>query len=120
MRLLIATAGAGLLLTLSAAASPTTGGFHGTVLKGPIRPVCSAGEPCDAPAAVTLLFSRSGRTTATRSRADGRYRVLLPAGIYTVTTKERIGIDRNIRPHRVKARAGHVDRLDFFIDTGIR
>ena len=41
-------------------------------------------------------------------------------GNYTVTTVERIGITRNLRPQRVHVRAGHDDRLDFLIDTGIR
>ena len=108
------------LTSLAAAASPPTGGFYGLVFKGPIRPLCTIDEPCDAPASVTLLFSRAGRTTAARSASDGRYRVLLPVGIYTVTTKEKIGIQRNIRPRNVKVRSGHVDQLDFFIDTGIR
>jgi hypothetical protein len=52
--------------------------------------------------------------------SNGRYRALLTPGIYRVSTLERIGIDRNIRPRNVKVRRGHVDRLDFFIDTGIR
>lgn len=119
MRVAFAAIAAAVVASLAAAAPPT-GGFRGIVFKGPIRPVCSIDEPCDAPTSVTLLFSRAGRTTAARSASDGRYRALLAAGIYTVTTKERIGIRRNIWPHYVKARSGHVDRLDFFIDTGIR
>ena len=120
MRITLAVIAAAVLASLAAAAPPPTGGFRGLVFKGPIRPVCTSDEACDAPASVTLLFSRAGRTTAARSASDGRYRVLLPAGIYTVTTKEKIGIQRNIRPRNVKVRSGHVDQLDFFIDTGIR
>ena len=55
-----------------------------------------------------------------RTSPTGRYRVALPPGYYTVQIKERIGIGRNIRPARVHVRAGHVDTIDFRIDTGIR
>jgi hypothetical protein len=108
------------LLASAAAASPPSG-LHGVVRKGPTAPVCRAGQSCDAPARVTLVFSRSGRAAVTaRSDEQGRYRVLLAPGYYSVTTRERIGIGHAVRPHDVHVRAGHVDRLDFSIDTGIR
>jgi hypothetical protein len=103
----------------------TVSGLQGFVHKGPTTPVCRPSTPCTAPAQVTLLFRRTGvagtaRTFRVRSAADGRYRISLAPGYYAVTTLERIGITRNIRPRAVHVRAGHVDRLDFSIDTGIR
>lgn len=99
-------------------------GLHGTVTKGPTAPVCRVGQPCSAPAQVTLLFRRAttpaARVYRTRSTTTGTYRITLPAGYYTVTTAERIGITRNIRPLRVHVRAGHNDQVNFQIDTGIR
>jgi hypothetical protein len=95
-------------------------GLHGTVTKGPTVPVCRKGEPCSAPAQVTLLFRRAGHTYRTRSGANGVYRISLPPGYYTVSTVERIGIIRNIKPHAVHVRRAYNDRLDFSIDTGIR
>jgi hypothetical protein len=95
-------------------------GFHGTVFKGPTTPVCRAGQPCSAPAQVTLVFRRGTRTYRARSTPAGVYRINLPAGYYTVSTVERIGILRNIRPQRVHVRAGFNDKLNFQIDTGIR
>ena len=71
------------------------GGLHGIVMKGPTQPVCRTGQPCSAPAQVTLLFRRTGPTPRlyrTRSTATGAYRIALPAGYYTVTTAEKIGI----------------------------
>jgi hypothetical protein len=109
---------ASVLLSL---AVPPHSGLYGTVRKGPVMPVCRIGVPCDAPAQVTLVFSRNGREIGrTRSTAAGAYRIALPAGYYAVRTLERIGIARNIRPANVHVRAGHFDRLAFFIDTGIR
>jgi hypothetical protein len=105
---------------LAAVAIALVSGLHGTVFKGPTQPVCRQGQPCSGPAQVTLLFRRGTRTYRTRSSTTGVYRIALPAGYYTVTTAERIGIRRNLRPQRVHVRAGYSDRLDFRIDTGIR
>ena len=106
------------LLAIAAAVS----GFHGFVEKGPTMPVCRVGEPCTAPAQVTLVFRnmRTAHTFRIRSDPRGAYRILLAPGYYTVTTIERIGLARNIRPRAVHVRTAHVDRLDFSIDTGIR
>jgi len=98
-------------------------GLHGTVVKGPTTPVCRAGRPCTAPAQVTLVFRRTAGATRVyrvRTSVAGAYRVALPAGYYTVTTVERVGIGRSLRPQRVHVRAGHDDALDFRIDTGLR
>jgi hypothetical protein len=100
-------------------------GLHGTVYRGPIRPVCTQTEPCEAPApGVTLIFTHAGvRVARTMTGADGSYRVLLPAAIYTVATGVRgpgPGRETAPYPRRVKVRPGHIDKLDFRIDTGIR
>jgi hypothetical protein len=119
-RLLPVALAATVLVSAATAALPRNG-FYGVVRKGPIAPVCRQGIPCDAPVQVTLIFSRAGSEVArTRSSTEGRYRIRLPAGYYTVRTLERIGIDHSIRPRNVHVRSGHVDRLDFSIDTGIR
>ena len=102
------------------AAVAIASGLQGVVTKGPTMPVCRAGEPCTAPVQVTLLFHRIGHTYRTRSGPDGRYRIVLRPGYYTVTTLERVGIGRNITPRAIHVRRSHVDRLDFAIDTGIR
>jgi hypothetical protein len=83
-------------------------------------PVCRVGQPCSAPAQVTLLFRRAGHTYRTRSTPKGAYRITLAPGYYTVSTVERIGITRNIRPDAVHVRRAYNDKLDFSIDTGIR
>ena len=119
-RLLLVALAAAALASAATASLPNSG-LYGVVRKGPVTPTCRVGTPCDAPAQVTLVFSRAGSEVArTRSSTEGRYRIRLPAGYYAVRTLERIGIDRNIRPRNVHVRSGHVDRLDFSIDTGIR
>lgn len=95
-------------------------GLYGVVMRGPITPVCTEGVPCDGPApGVTLTFSRSGRAWSTRTDQRGAYRIRLAPGIYAVRTSAKpFGLTP--RPARVHVRAGHMDRLVFTIDTGIR
>jgi hypothetical protein len=107
----IAAAGA------SAAVGPS--GLHGVVRRGPISPVCRDNVPCDAPAAgVVLTFRRAGVARTARTDANGRYRIALAAGIYSLESSGRqLG---QPSPAKVRVRAGRFDRIDFMIDTGIR
>jgi hypothetical protein len=107
----------------TAAGAPVRSGLTGIVMRGPITPVCRVDVPCDAPAAgFALAFARAGTAHPVRTTTDanGRYRVALPAGIYTVSGAVPAGVGRGISPARVHVRAGHVDRIDFSVDTGIR
>jgi len=111
-----------LILTVAAGASAasSSSGLRGTVLRGPIMPVCREGVPCDAPApGLVLAFSRAGVVRKTRTDAKGAYRIALPPGAYSVTTSLRL-FGRTPRPARVRVRAGHWDRIVFSVDTGIR
>jgi hypothetical protein len=119
-----------LLVTAAAAATGASAavvpsGLHGVVMRGPISPVCRDNVPCDAPAPrVSLTFVRAGVSRTTRSDANGRYRIVLPAGIWamrwttsTDMTTRQLG---RMTPTKVRVRAGRSDRIDFMIDTGIR
>jgi hypothetical protein len=119
---LIALLATAALLTGVASATTRPNGLYGTVRKGPTSPVCRVGSPCDAPAQVTLVFSKAGKQAARirSTKATGSYRIGLASGYYTVTTVEKVGIGRDIRPRSVHVRRGHWDKLNFFIDTGIR
>jgi hypothetical protein len=104
---------------VASAASPGSG-LYGTVMRGPITPVCRTGVPCDAPAAnLILTFEASQVTKTTRTDRRGRYRIALPAGIYAMRTSAK-PFGRIPRPAKVHVRSGHFDRIMFTIDTGIR
>jgi len=108
------------MVAFVSALSVLLGGLHGTVMRGPIMPVCMVGKPCDAPAAhVTVYFTRAGRTRAATTDEDGHYRLRLAAGIYTVTVR-RSGPGRGLEPRTVRVYAGRDRRADFHLDTGIR
>jgi hypothetical protein len=122
MRAVIVASALGLLLAAGANATVRPSGLYGTVTRGPITPACVAEQPCDAPAKnVTLLFSRDdhivGRVV---SDAAGRYRLRLPAGVYTVRRPPGPLIDRRLDPSRVRVYRGRFAKIDFSIDTGIR
>ncbi len=118
--LALASVVAGVGAATGRGAPPT--GLHGVVRKGPITPVCRTGVPCDAPAAkLTLTFRREGAAPVrVRTNDMGEYRILVPASIYSVSLDGNTWPRSAPYPARVKIRAGHLDRIDFSIDTGIR
>jgi hypothetical protein len=82
-----------------------------------------AEQPCDEPAPhVTLVFTRSSAVVArTLTNAAGRYRLRLPAGVYSVhRAVAAAGIDRKLAPNHARVYTGRITRVDFSIDTGIR
>jgi hypothetical protein len=96
------------------------GSLHGTVMRGPITPVCEVGVPCDGPAAhVTLLFTRAGITAKSTTDASGHYRIKLRVGYYSVRTNQK-PFGTVPKPANVRFIAGRDRRIDFVIDTGIR
>jgi hypothetical protein len=115
----VALAGAAALSTAAAGAA-APGRLHGTVLRGPITPVCRAGVPCDAPAGgLTLTFRGAGIVRSVRTDLHGAYRVVLPAGTYAVRTSSKpFGLLP--KPASVGVHAGASQRVNFTIDTGIR
>ena len=81
-------AAAAALLPVGGSASTTGSGLYGSVRKGPVMPVCQQGVPCDAPAQIMLVFSRSTafgdtmetKQVAIKSDKNGRYRIALAPG----------------------------------------
>ena len=104
-------------------ASPTvTTGLTGVVVRGPITPVCQIQVPCDAPFSATFSVEQNARRISEfRSDADGRFSVMLPAGVYRIVP----GADAPIMSPQLQAKMVEVlpvglttVRLEF--DTGIR
>lgn len=104
----------------AATASPVRTGLHGYVTRGPVTPVCRSDIPCEGPAAgITLTFTHSdGTRHRTKTGPKGFYRIALSAGVYRVASN--YARDRFPYPAKIRVRAGHDDRLDFFLDTGIQ
>jgi hypothetical protein len=111
-----------MLGALFAALVVLASGVHGTVVRGPTKPVCRAGESCTAPVVGAVLsFSRSGTVVAhTRTMAGGCYSIRLASGVYSVTIRPAPLIGTGLRPRVVRVRPRVVGRVDFMLDTGIR
>jgi len=111
-----------ILVASSAGAATSSSGLRGLVTRGPIAPVCVAGQPCSAPAKdVTLVFSRNGRVVRrARTNERGRYRVVLAPGLYVVRLTPKPAVGRGLEPVRARVLRARFRRVDFSIDTGIR
>jgi hypothetical protein len=120
-RLVIPVALAAAVFWPGSAVATLRSGAFGTVIRGPITPVCSVDLPCSEPAAgAVLVFARGGSEVARVTVGPtGTYRIHLRPGVYAVrSTGRRIG--RGIEPAAVTIRPGRMARADFAIDTGIR
>jgi hypothetical protein len=122
------------LLALVAVALPVTGaagagagsGLYGLVRRGPVTPVCREGVPCYKPAAALVLtfVAQDGTQLRVTSRANGKYRLALPVGPYSVrvgsSSAAHFGrFGSRLKPALVTVTAGFT-RQNFVIDTGIR
>jgi len=114
------------LLGLAACAGPgsptPTTGLTGTVVRGPITPVCQPQVPCDAPFSAGFSVERNGGHVAQfRSDAAGAFTVWLAPGTYRIIPDA----DAPLLAPSSQAKAVDVGsfgltsvRLEF--DTGIR
>ena len=84
MLVAIVAAGLGAAACSGTAPSPTTG-LAGSVVRGPITPVCRVDVPCDAPFSAGFTVQRAGRQVARfQSDSAGQFTVFLDPGPYTV------------------------------------
>jgi len=104
-------------------ASPTlTTGLTGTVLRGPITPVCRIEVPCDAPFSADFSVERNGTVVAGfRSDQDGRFTVTLEPGQYRVVPAANAPIMfPTSQAKTVDVRASGLTEIRLTFDTGIR
>jgi hypothetical protein len=110
-------------VTALVAVTATSGsGLYGKVVISPARPVCADGQSCTAPDKNDVLaFWRNGRRVGTaRTNAEGRYRIALAPGRYTVKARHGGAIGRGLAPVRVLVPRARYARVNFTLDVGIR
>src|SRR5262249_38620235 len=129
LRFLAVVAAAAALFATGGSSATTGSGLYGTVRKGPVKPVCQQGVPCDAPVQTTLVFTRTSRDGTVfqpthkwvlRSTGQGKYKIALDPGYYSVQSIVKIGMSKLPKPHAVHVRSGRWDKINLFFDTGIR
>jgi len=110
---------------LAACGSPTAPsdtGLAGTVVRGPVQPVCRVDVPCDAPFSASFTVQQGSRVIASfRSDSQGHFESRLPPGRYLVVP----GSDAPIMSPRTQARDVEVGPTGLTtvllqFDTGIR
>lgn len=113
------------LAMITACASPTsadTVAVDGTILRGPLQPVCQVGQSCDGPLVADFVVARNGRAVLTfRTDAAGRFAITLAPGNYQVIPSADapiIGAGTVSQPLVVVAPETRGVTLQF--DTGIR
>ena len=107
----------------SPVASPV-GGISGIAFAGPTCPVERPGDPACAPrpvaGATILIRDVTGADVATIiTDAAGRFRAMLPPGVYTVVAQPVEGLMGNPAPLDVEVGGGEV-AVELSYETGIR
>jgi hypothetical protein len=122
VRILFLIVGASLAVTFGGAAAAQNGtGLYGVVVISPAYPVCEEGAPCTRPAGgVVLQFFRGGhKVAATRTRANGTFRLALTPGKYVVSTPLPKRVSR-LNPRTATVPRTRYGRANFTLDIGIR
>jgi hypothetical protein len=93
-------------------------GLYGVVTRGPTKPVCQVDMPCSAPySRATLVFTRSGAMRKVTTDGQGKYRVALPAGLWSLRVQSS---QFGWAPRTVTVPRGRYARVNVDVDTGIR
>ncbi len=101
--------------------SSRTTGLEGTVLRGPVQPVCRIHEPCDAPFSGTFgVWQRQKLVARFRSDSAGRYEVPLPPGTYAIVADPGAPVWPPGQAHDVTVGPVGLTHVDLSFDTGIR
>jgi hypothetical protein len=100
----------------------TSTGLEGVVRRGPILPVCSPDEACEAPFAARFEV-RSGERPVAQFRSDsaGHFFVRLAPGEYTVvpdSSAPLLGV--MWQTHAVVVGSAGISHVELDFDTGIR
>jgi hypothetical protein len=93
-------------------------GLYGVVTRGPTTPVCRVDVPCTKPYGhSTLVFSHLALTRRVTTDAQGKYRIALPAGRWSLRVQDA---HFGWTPTAVTVPSGRYAKLNVSVDTGIR
>jgi hypothetical protein len=99
-------------------------GIQGVVTRGPLCPVQTDIQPCpDEPYRATIVFRDVDGNEVARiasASSDGRYRVALAPGAYTVVPVNPEGPFPHASPQSATVEAGRFTVVNIVYDTGIR
>jgi hypothetical protein len=105
-----------------APSSPTDTGLAGTVLRGPVTPVCRVDQPCDEPFSATFTVRQDGRTVTTfHSDTKGHFEFRIAPGQYLVVpAPDAPIISPAMQVKQVEVASSGLTAVVLQFDTGIR
>lgn len=109
-----------------AAACPTSNapstGLTGTVIRGPVTPVCQINVPCDAPFSASFnVMLNNRKVTSFTSDAQGRFSVrLLPGTYLIVPAADAPLMNPSFQTKTVEVGPEGLTSVQLTFDTGIR
>jgi hypothetical protein len=96
-------------------------GLTGTVMRGPVTPVCVVTRPCDAPFSATFHVYQGTQAVAPfASDASGHFSVALPPGTYTVIPDSTAPVFPRFQSRVVTVQPQGATAVTLEFDTGIR
>lgn len=98
-------------------------GVEGVILVGPIHGGPSKrGDPDSAPLANTefLVVKENSTVASFKTDDQGRFRISLPAGHYTISKKDGKAAIGGYGPFEVDVAAGQVKKVQWTCDSGMR
>ena len=106
----------------SVPAAPSDTALGGTVVRGPIQPVCRVDVPCDAPFSASFTVRQGSRVVSTfRSGSDGRFEVPLePGGYMVVPNADAPIMSPGSQAKEVTVGSSGLTTVLLHFDTGIR
>ncbi len=113
----------GLLLAATLSASEPQTGIEGVIIVGPVHGgPARIGVPDSRPLANTTFIAQDQKGTATSFTTDdqGRFRVSLEPGHYSVSLKGKTGRIGRYGPFEIDVVAGQMTKVEWRCDTGIR
>ena len=109
-------------LSCGSPSAPSNTGLTGTVYRGPVTPVCTVSQPCDAAFAASFTVQRGSTRVATfQSDQQGHYEVRLSPGNYIIVPDDNAPImSPKSQTRDVTVGQSGLTALDLHFDTGIR
>jgi hypothetical protein len=123
MKQLFALAFAAMLLSCSPTINnPPSTGLEGQVLRGPITPVCTENEPCDAPFSAWFSVLKDAREVSRfQSDENGEFAVALDPDVYTIVPDSTAPLMHPQQQRQeVEVQPEGITKVTLHFDTGIR
>jgi hypothetical protein len=97
-------------------------GLAGTVMRGPVTPVCRIDVPCDAPFSASFDVQRDGaRVASFHSDADGKFTIVLPPGTYLIVPASDAPLmNPSLQAKTATVNPSGLTKVELLFDTGIR